>query len=180
VAALLNGPPLGPLPYGARPTRGALPLAALAGGAEPVEADLAGYDAFHLLYATAGRAAVWTWDGAGLTRQDLDPGDHVIVNAGVDLPDAPVAARLRPELQALPVPGLAPDADTAEAWGEWVTMLRGGGLSGDDPAALIVRRSYGEARYGSSSASLVALAPDRARFDFTATPEAPAWYRVEL
>jgi hypothetical protein len=180
MAALLNGVRLDPAPYGARPSRGALPLTVLAGGDGPVEADVAGYDGFHLLYGTPAGAVVWTWDGERLVRRDLEPGDHVIVNAGVDRRDAPVVDALWPSLRALPTPDLSSERDTAAAWGEWATLLRGDGRPGDDPGALIVRRTYGDLVYGSSSASLVALGSGRARFDFTATPERPDWYTVDL
>ena len=183
VAALLNGVRLPPPDFGARPTRGGLPLTVLAEASELDEADLPGYDGFLLLVADADGAVVWTWDGEALVRRDLSPGDHILVNAGVDRADSALVTHFAPLLAALPSPDPGPGQDTAAAWGQWVDLLRGDGLPGDDPRALIVRRTFvteagDELVYGSSSASLIALNRDAARFDFTATPADPQWYEV--
>jgi hypothetical protein len=184
-SALLNGVRLPPPAFGARPTRGGLPLTVLAGASDQDhldQHDLAGYDGFHLLVADADGAVVWTWDGERLARQDLPPGDHIIVNAGVDRADSALVAHFAPRLAALPSPdprpGLAPEA----AWGPWLDLLHGDGLPGDDPRALIVRRTFvtdagDEFVYGSSSASLIGIGR-HVRFDFTATPADPQWYEV--
>jgi hypothetical protein len=183
VSALLNGVRLPPPAYGARPTRGGLPLTVLAGQPELDADDLAGYDGFHLLYADAESAVVWTWDGNELSRLDLPPGDHIIVNAGVDRADSALVAHFGPLLAALPASDPRPGQDTGEAWGGWRDLLRGDGLPGDDPRALIVRRTFvtddgDELVYGSSSASLVAIGRASVRFDFTAHPADPQWYEV--
>jgi hypothetical protein len=193
VSALLNGVRLPPPDVGARPTRGALPLTVLAaatdpGGADLDEADLDGYDGFHLLIGSAvgdgaGGAVVWTWDGETLVRRDLPPGDHIIVNAGVDRADSALVTHFAPLLGALPSPDPRTSQDTTAAWGPWVDLLRGDGLPGDDPRALIVRRTFvteagDELVYGSSSASLIAIGREATRFDFTATPADPQWYEV--
>jgi hypothetical protein len=183
VSALLNGVRLPPPDFGARPTRGALPLTVLAATPDLDGADLDGYDGFHLLVADADGAVVWTWDGETLVRRDLPPGDHIIVNAGVDRADSALVTHFAPMLGALPSPNPRTGQDTAAAWGPWVDLLRGDGLPGDDPRALIVRRTFvteaGDALvYGSSSASLIAIGRDAARFDFTATPADPQWYEV--
>jgi hypothetical protein len=123
---------------------------------------------------------VRSWDGGALIDQDLAPGDHILVNAGVDAAEFPLVPHFAPKLAALGPPDPQPGRATADAWGPWVDLLRGGGLPGDDPRALIVRRRLGEQVYGSSSASLVAVGPVAARFDFTATPEAPDWREVPL
>jgi hypothetical protein len=188
VSALLNGVRLPPPDFGARPTRGGLPLAALAAAVDAAdleldEADLAGYDGFHLVVASAGGAVVWTWDGETLARRDLPPGDHIIVNAGVDRADSALVKHFAPLLGGLPSPDPRPGQETAAAWGPWVDLLRGDGLPGDDPRALIVRRTFvteggDELVYGSSSASLIAIGRQETRFDFTATPADPQWYEV--
>jgi hypothetical protein len=212
VSALLNGVRLPPPDFGARPTRGGLPLTVLAGAPDLDEADLAGYDGFHLLVGSAvgdgqhgsavgdgqhgpavgdGQhgpavgAVVWTWDGEALVRQDLPPGDHVIVNAGVDPTDSALVKHFAPLLGALPSPDPRAGLETAAAWGPWVDLLRGDGVPGDDPRALIVRRRFvteagDELVYGSSSASLIAIGQGQSsvRFDFTADPTDPQWYEV--
>jgi uncharacterized protein with NRDE domain len=170
VAALLNGVRLPPLPHGARPTRGALPLVALSGRTELTQDDVDGYDGFHLLVADADGAVVWTWDGGSLLRRDLEPGNHVIVNAGVDAPDSALVSHFAPLLGALPSP----------SWDAWRELLRGAGVPADDPRALIVRRTYGDMVYGSSSASLIGIGQESATFEFTANPADPHWSEVDL
>jgi hypothetical protein len=176
IAAILNGPPLVPPPDGVRPSRGGLPLAALIGDGLP---DPAGYDGFHLLRATVDTVEVWTWNGLALRYQRLAPGDHIIVNAGIDVPDHPLVEHFGPRLRATadpdPRPGLPPD----RAWGGWLTLLAGNALDPTDPRALLVRRQFNGRDYGSTSASLLALAPGTLRYDFAAGPgPGAAWYEV--
>ncbi|GAB4085887.1 hypothetical protein GCM10028784_25170 [Myceligenerans cantabricum] len=76
--------------------------------------------------------------------------------------------------------GQASPASTAQWWGDWEGLLRGDGLAGDDPRALVVRHDLPDGRvFASTSATLLALArePGRVRMDFTATPATPAWER---
>ena len=108
VSALLNGVRLPPPDVGARPTRGGLPLTVLAGAPDLDEADLPGYDGFHLLVADADGAVIWTWDDEALVRRDLPPGDHIIVNAGVDRADSALVTHFAPRLAALPSPDPRP------------------------------------------------------------------------
>jgi transport and Golgi organization protein 2 len=174
VAAVLNGVPLA---HGVRTSRGGLPLAALTGQELP---DPSGYDGFHLLRATPRAVEVWTWDGLAVRYRALAPGDHILVNAGVDPPDHPLVEHFRPLLRATadpdPRPGLAP----AAAWGGWLRLLAGDGLDPTDPRALLVRRVVAGRTYASTSASLLALAPGVLRYDFTAKPGPDAgWYEVQ-
>ncbi|MEV0127603.1 NRDE family protein [Dactylosporangium sp. NPDC050688] len=166
VTALLNGfPPLPPL--GDRPTRGTLPLTSL-------PSDFSGFDAFHLVRATPADVTVVSWDGTDVTHQTLPPGDHVIVNQGVDVNAfAPLQAAATPD----PRPGLP----TADAWGDWVPMLAGGTFTGAAPRTLLVHHSVDGLEYGSGSASLVALRPGAARYDFATTPGPTAtWQEIPL
>lgn len=175
VAALLNGVRQ---PPATRPTRGTLALAALSGSL-PAPAQLREYDGFHLLLGDSRRVRVWSWDGETLDVRDLDPGDHIIVNLGVDTMDDPLVPHFAPLLHALPSPALV-DANTAPAWDGWVDLLRGDNLAPDDPRALIERRTFDGREYGSTSATLVGIAPDQVRYDFTATPATPAWAPVTV
>jgi Transport and Golgi organisation 2 len=169
LAAVLNGERL-PLPAdGVRPSRGDLPLAALTGRRLPDGDELARYDGFHLVHATVDRVQVRSWDGVQLTAGDLTPGDHVIVNAGVDA-DTPLVERLLPGLTKLPPPEPRPGLPTDEAWNGWVELLGGDGIDPASESALIVARTFEGRSYGSTSASLVALSPTTVRYDFTATP----------
>jgi hypothetical protein len=180
VAALLNGPPL-PVPAdGRRPTRGTLALAALTGEPLPDGAELARYNGFHLLCATTQRVDVWTWDGADLAHRSLEPGDHVIVNAGVDA-DTPLVDRLLPAMEKVPPVDPVPGGPTAQAWEGWVDLLGPGDLDPTDPRALVVRRSVAGRGYGSTSASLVGLSRGGARYDFTTRPGGDEfWYEVPV
>lgn len=172
VAAVLNGPPLPPMP---RPSRGSLPLRALR-QADPIPGDIGEYDTFHLLRLSGDRGELWSWDGRTLVHSALEPGDHIVVNLGLDTAADPLVPHFAPLLDALPDPPLpAGEADTAAAWDGWVDLLRGDGLDPDDPRALLIAREYDGRRYGSGSASLVALGRSGGRYDFTAHPADPQW-----
>jgi len=174
VAALLNGVRLPAPASGTRPSRGGLPLAALR---DALPDDLTPYDGFHLLLGTPSALTVWSWDGVEVVRRDLDPGDHVVVNLGVDATDDPLVPHFAPLLAETPDPPLT-GPDTAAAWDGWLTLLGGDGLAPDDPRALLVRREFEGKVYGSGSASLVAIGADVVRYDFTPTPMTPQWTSV--
>ena len=176
VAALLNGLRRDPPPEGeVRPTRGDLALRVLAGDGLPEGDELAPYDRFHLLLATALGQELWSWDGEALAHHLLEPGAHIVVNAGLDAEVDPLVPHFTPLLAALPVPDL-----DAGSWGGWPDLLTGDGLAGDDERALIVAKVIEERAYGSTSGALVALSADgRCRYAFTATPTAPGtWASV--
>jgi hypothetical protein len=188
VAAVLNG---APLPPADRPSRGALPLRALV-EPDPIPPDVTRYDTFHLVRAAAARVETWSWDGTTLAYQLLGVGDHIVVNLGADARADPLVPHFAPLLAALPDPPLAAGGDTATAWGGWVELLRGDGLDPADPRALLVAHEYGGRRYGSGSATLLALPaarhpttrqpagtqPAGIRYDFTAHPRQPDWAPV--
>jgi hypothetical protein len=178
IAAVLNGPPRGFPPDRVRPSRGGLPLAALTGAALP---DPSEYDSFHLLRATLDRIEVWSWDGVAHRQQRLEPGDHILVNAGVDVPDHPLVDHFRPLLRSASEPDPRPGLPPERAWQGWLGLLAGDGLDPADPRALIVRREFDGRTYGSGSAGLLAIGPGTVRFDFTATPgPAATWSEVPL
>jgi hypothetical protein len=190
VAALLNGRRLPLVPGRPRPTRGRLPLQTAFGHVPPIPDEIDGYDGFHLLRATGSDAVLWSWDGVSVTRVEIPPGDHIIVNAGLNAPESPLVTHFTPLLRRLPPPpfvtvGRSPTQNdtvgtviTEQAWGPWVDLLGGAGLAPDDPRALLIRREHAGRFYGSTSACLVALAEDSIRYDFTSTPERPSWSQV--
>jgi transport and Golgi organization protein 2 len=184
VAAVLNGVRLPMPPGGGRPSRGGLPLAVLTGSPALDTEALAGYDGFHLILGTPEEVIVWSWDGLRSVRTELAPGDHIVVNLGVDTVDDDLVPHFAPRLAALPSVAPHSDLDTTDrdsyaAWDGWVDLLRGDGLAPDDPRALIVRHEHAGRTYASTSASLVAVGHDGGvRFDFTATPQSPAWFPV--
>jgi Transport and Golgi organisation 2 len=79
---------------------------------------------------------------------------------------------------ARPVP--KPGEPVPDAWGDWLPLVDGDGITPGDSRALIVRRELGDGRaWGTTSVSLVALSPQAVRYDFTGTPGDPAaWYSV--
>lgn len=182
VAALLNGIRRPPPPDDApRPTRGSLVIDALAGTSLPDPASVADFDGFHLLLATPEAVRVWSWDAEHLVVHDLTPGDHILVNLGVDTPDDPLVPHFEPLLAAVPAPLLPAGAPPLEAWSPWTDLLAGDGLDPADPRALLVHREIEDRTYASTSASLVALGADHARYAFNPIPtDLHTWYEVDL
>lgn len=181
VAALLNGVRRPPPASGTRPTRGTLALEVLASGRIPDDDALPGYDGFHLVVATLEGVEVWSWDGEALDHQQLGPGDHIVVNLGVDTEDDPLVPHFAPLLAALPDPLLTPATPTVSAWEPWTDLLAGDGLDPADPRALLVRREIEDRTYASTSATLVGLSGDGVRYDFNGEPTDPAaWFEVTL
>ena len=151
-----------------RPTRGTLALRILTDAGLP--ADVSRYDRFHLLRATLDRSELWSWDGDDLAHRVLEPGDHIIVNAGLDTDDDPLVPHFAPLLAALP-----------SDLGAWRGLLAGDDLDPGDERALVVRKELEGHLYGTTSGSLLALSPTEVLYDFTATPEdAGSWAPVAL
>ena len=166
VAALLNGLRRPPPEDGPRPTRGDLALQILTTGALP--ADLSRFDRFHLLLADVDRVQLWTWDAEALQQVDLEPGTHIVVNAGLDTAADPLVPHFAPLLKAL-------GTDRAA----WTELMAGDGLDPGDERALVVGKQIDGRPYASTSATLVALSAEGVRYDFTATPADPSsWYEV--
>jgi hypothetical protein len=168
---------------------------------------LARYDPFLLICADLSSALMLSWDGTRATLQNLEPDQtHVITNAGHTYPPAPAQAPERAPAQAperAPAQAPAhpdakaghfgakfaahrPDGDPAatikDAWGDWLTLAGGDGLSDTDPAAIVVRHELPDGRvYGTTSISLVALGAHALRYDFQPVPADPTtWYPVDL
>jgi len=157
VAAVLNGVRRPPPQDGVRPSRGALPLAALRGHPLPEPAQLARFDGFHLVLGTVDAVRVWSWDGDTLHEQSLPAGDQVIVNAGVGAAGAPVVAALH----------------TVAGHDDWVRLLASD--------TVLVERVFAGRRYASTSTSLVTLEPTGVRYEFNPTPRDPSgWAPVRL
>jgi hypothetical protein len=79
-------------------------------------------------------------------------------------------------------PSADPAATIKDAWGDWLTLAEGDGLSDTDAAAVVVRRELPAGRvWGTTSVSLVALGRDGLRYDFEPVPaDATTWYAVDL
>lgn len=87
-----------------------------------------------------------------------------------------------PRLNAARMPSPEPGVPVAAAWGDWLPLIDGDGISPDDQRALIVRRDLGGGRiWGTTSISLFAATAAGLRYDFTAAPGDPAaWSPVPL
>jgi Transport and Golgi organisation 2 len=191
VACLLNGRGTQADPARRR-SRGELPLRAAADGAGLLKelADdseaLAAYDPFHLLCADTGAVRLLSWDGDRAAVRDLEPGTHLLTNAGHAYPAAPGEPVTEPKAVyfgpkfAAARPSGDPALPAGEAWGDWLAFAAGDGLDLADPRAIIARRDLPDGRvWGTTSLSLVALAPDGLRYDFRAYPGTTTdWYPV--
>lgn len=178
VGAILNGVRLPPAD---RPSRGSLPLAALSEATPVNSGSVREYDGFHLVRAGRDTVEVWSWDGVDLGYQMLDAGDHIIVNLGPDRDEDPLVPHFMPLLNATPDPAPRPGLSPEQAWGGWLRLLNGDGLAPTDPRGLLIEHDFDGVRYGSSSASLLAVAANgETRYDFTATPRTPSWAEIAL
>jgi hypothetical protein len=194
VACILNA--RGPqAPPDTRRSRGELPLRAAEAGSVALEqlhddhASLAHYDPFFLICADlnppapATRALMLSWDGSHTALEPLGPATHVITNAGHTFPSADEDAKAAHfGLKfAAHRPAADPTATIKDAWGDWLTLAGGDGLSDTDPAAIVVRHELPDGRvYGTTSVSLVALGADGLRYDFQPVPADPTtWYSVD-
>lgn len=176
VACLLNGRGTPAAPQ-TRRSRGELPLRAAAEGAGALKdlADdphaLAAYDPFHLVCADAAGAMLLSWEGSAPVLTDLPPGTHVLTNAGHAYPREPAAdpkaAHFGPKFSASADPSV------------WLALADGDGLAPDDPRAIVARRTLPEGRaWGTTSQTLVTLAPEGVRYDFRPVPG--EWYEVPV
>jgi len=75
------------------PSRGVLPLAAVAAGAGWTErVPYSGMASFNLVLAGPDGVAAWTWDTERLHRTDLPAGIHVFTSSGIDTDDEKTTA----------------------------------------------------------------------------------------
>ncbi|MFF5205470.1 NRDE family protein [Streptosporangium sp. NPDC000396] len=175
IGALLNG--RGVLaPQETRRSRGELPLRVAAEGRLP-DLDLTRYDPFHLVLADPGGVCLWHWDGDALEEENLPTGTHMIVNSGWERGDENArVAFFRPLFEKAGRP-----SGIDGSWERWQELATGAGLPDDDPRAMIIRAELPDGRvYGSLSVSLLALAADGVRYDFTGDPRDPAAFRRVL
>jgi hypothetical protein len=175
-----------------RRSRGELPLRAAAEGRQALRElgqqaqVLASYDPFFLVCADLAGVLLLGWDGRRAFVEDLEPGTHVLTNAGHTYPPPDAApdakaAHFGPKFAAHRPSG-DPATTVKDAWGDWLTLADGDGLWPTDPAAIIARRELPDGRlWGTTSVSLVALGPGGLRYDFQPVPgDAPTWYPVSF
>jgi transport and Golgi organization protein 2 len=170
--ALVVNRPLTAAPTRGRRTRGDLPLIALHDRTLTLRRqELARFDGFHLLLATADQVAVWTWDGHQIELRAVSPGRHWLVPPGLD-----ADGHRRVTFSA---PGFARIAAAPAAWPAWHDLLADEAVPPEDERALLLRREIDGRVYASGAASLVALSRDRVRHDFSGAPhDAQSWQTV--
>ncbi len=141
------------------PSRGVLPLAAVAAGPEwPERVGYQGMASFNLVLAGPDGVRAWTWDTERLQRADLDPGVHMVTSRGVDADD-PKTAAFAPRF-------------AAEPWSAIVTSSE----PSDDLGALIVRRPVEGDTYATVFGQLITSSPDGLEISHTRTPwRADTW-----
>ena len=141
------------------PSRGVLPLAAVAAGQRwPDNLDHREMASFTLVLAAPDGVTAWTWDASKLTQHDLEPGTHVFTSRGVDAGDEK-AGRLAKEF-------------AERDWLDVVTEL----APADDRTALIVRHEFETDSYATVFGQLIAAAPGKLQVEHSRTPwEAATW-----
>jgi uncharacterized protein with NRDE domain len=136
-----------------RPSRGVLPLAALAHGAAWTEhVDVREMAGFNLVLATPDGVSVWSWNAAALTRADLPTGTHVVTSSGVDADD-PKTVAYAPRLGREP----------------WVDVVTSSPPSAD-PTALIVSRPVEGDTYATVFGQLITSTPGSLLVSHSRTP----------
>lgn len=141
------------------PSRGVLPLAAVAAGTKWPELvrhdDMA---SFTLVLAGPDGVTAWTWDAEQLRQDPLDAGTHVFTSRGLDTGDEK-AARLTPQFATRP-------------WLEVVTEHP----PTDDRTALIVRHPFETDTYATVFGQLITGTPGQLRVQHSRTPwDASTW-----
>jgi uncharacterized protein with NRDE domain len=135
------------------PSRGVLPLAAVAGGDE--WADRIAYRdmaSFNLVLAGPEGVHAWTWDTHRLVATQLDEGTHVFTSSGVDTDDAKTTA-------------FAPRFATEE----WLDVV-GSCEPADEIGALVVRHPVDDDVYATVFGQLITTKPGELTVASTRTP----------
>ncbi|MBI3445204.1 MAG: NRDE family protein [Magnetospirillum sp.] len=162
VAAILNRMgTLGPAP--GKRSRGELVLEALdhADAADAAQAlaqlDGASYRPFNMVVAD-NRDAFWLRaDGRRVEARPIAPGLHMLSALDLDDRTSPRIAAYLERFQALPPPCPDPVDPEGGAWGQWPVLMAdtgGGGVEGEEDAAMCFTRASG---FGTVSSSLIAL-----------------------
>jgi uncharacterized protein with NRDE domain len=141
------------------PSRGVLPLAAVAAGTGWPERVAHGQMAsFTLVLAGPSGVTAWTWDATELRRHDLEPGMHVFTSRALDRGDEK-ADRLRPQFAGRP-------------WRDVVTEHP----PANDPTALIVRHPFETDTYATVFGQLITATAGDLRISHSRTPwDAATW-----
>ncbi|MGI8678609.1 MAG: NRDE family protein [Jatrophihabitans sp.] len=135
------------------PSRGRLPLAAVADGDGWTSTiDHRAMASFNLVLAGPDGVVVWLWDATALQRLDLAPGTHMITSRGVDADDAKTV-RFAPLFEQRP----------------WLDVVTSCSPSVED-SALVVRRELPERTYATVFGQSITSAPGSLRVAHSRTP----------
>jgi hypothetical protein len=135
------------------PSRGILPLAAVAHGADwPAHVDVSGMASFTLVLAGPEGVAAWTWDAVQLRHTHLAPGTHLMTARGVDADDAKTARYA--------------DRFAAENW----TSILTAEAPEDDRSALLVRHEFETDTFATVLGQLIESRPGVLDVRWTRTP----------
>lgn len=135
------------------PSRGVLPLAAVAHGPAWTDAvDHTGMASFNLMLAGPDGVTVWVWDAVVLRRLDLGVGTHMVTSRGVDSEEAKTQ-RFAPQFEQ-------------EEWVDVVTACEPSSAEG----SLVVRDEHEGRTYATVFGQLITATPGVLRIAHTRTP----------
>jgi hypothetical protein len=166
LAILVNAPPH---QWERRPgdgTRGMLPLLA-ASGERIAPAQVCDLPGFHLLCATVDRRGrplveLSSWDGVALTHTVIEPGDHVLTSAGIDVPGHERGDRVRRALGQVP----CSEPVDSPAWRALAAT------------AVVADQELSGGLYGTVGAAAITLSPSRIGYAVCARPGRSGWVSV--
>lgn len=138
------------------PSRGVLPLEALA-GRTPDVLDLTGMASFSLVLAAPNGLVQWDFDGTALSRHDRGEGTSMVTSGGAE--DGKVDRHLAAFAKGDP--------------GEWTALLR---APEDDPTALVVRHAVEDRVFATVFGQAITTTPGVLDVSWSRTPwEADGW-----
>jgi uncharacterized protein with NRDE domain len=135
------------------PSRGLLPLAALAHGTAWADhVDFRDMASFNLVLAGPAGVTAWVWDAETLRRLDLPSGVHMITSRGVDTDDDKTT-QFSPRF-------------VVEDWYQLVTAC----VPEPNPAALVVRVPIEDDFYATVFGQLITASPGVLHVEYSRTP----------
>jgi hypothetical protein len=136
------------------PSRGGLPLAAVARGVDwPSSVEVSDMASFALVLAGPDVLALWVWDGERLTSESMAAGTHMVTSGGAE--DGK-AGRFLADFEATPV-------------GEWAGLVAAQEPA-DDRAALVVRHAFEGGVYATVFGQVITASPNDVQVSWSRTP----------
>lgn len=138
------------------PSRGVLPLLAVAQGADwPEHVELAGMASFALVLVAPEALVLWTFDGQDLERTELPEGTHLITSGGAE--DGKAGRYLA----------------GFQAEDDWINLVRAV-QPADDAASLVVRHQDGDRVFGTVFGQLTTTQLGSCTLAFSRAPSSAA------